>query len=139
MALAPHSSRLSGGDTPSKGWGKMVRGFCLSICTLLALTAAGCGESTRTAAPVTVTPHYPHHAEPQRGRQAALLFDRIPGEPTATAFNYRSEWPSTDKGYQAAETLYHTTYVNDRQGYGWFHHDYYYRSARSYRTSRIER
>jgi len=117
----------------------MSRGFYLSICTVLALAAAGCGQATRNTASVTVAPEYPRCGAPQRGRQAALLFDRIPGQPTATAFNYRSDWPSADKGYQAAETLYNTTYVNDRQGYGWYHHDYYYRSARTYRVTRIER
>ena len=109
----------------------------LAIACLLALT--GCEDRVQTSMPMGYA--YQDHAwtHPPEARQPSLLFDRIPGQPTASAFAFRSDWPSTSTGRQAAETLYYMTYVNDRQGYGWYNHGYYHRSARYYLVGREER
>lgn len=73
------------------------------------------------------------------GRQTALLFDRIPGEPRATAFNDRSNWPSEHKARRGGEKRYYATYFNDYQGYGFYNFGHVHRSARYYRVGWEER
>lgn len=46
----------------------------------------------------------------------SLLFDRVPGRYSATDFNYRSDWPSTNSFYAPGEVIQYNLYSVDYQG-----------------------
>ncbi len=116
----------------------------LWICPVLSaaclLVLAGCGGGSRATARPGYVDEY-HHALACRppARNPVLLFDRIPGQPDGTAFNTRSDWPCTSTHRRGGEIRYYATYVSDRQGTGWYHHDLFYRSARYYQFGHEER
>jgi hypothetical protein len=110
----------------------IILGACLSA-------SAGCSKSASNGGAFAYENNTHRYHRPAGPLQASLLFDRIPGVPTAMDFNARSDWPSTQTGYRGRETLYYVTYVNDRQGYGWHDHNFYHRSARYYQVGSEER
>ncbi|MBN1347704.1 MAG: hypothetical protein JXQ73_33765 [Phycisphaerae bacterium] len=110
-----------------------------AILALGLLVLVGCSQPVATTQYAAYAGQGHDVLGDREGRQPALLFDRVPGYPTASAFNYRSDWPSTDKGYSSGETLYYVTYVSDSQGTGWYNTDNYYRNARYYQVGRIDR
>ncbi len=116
----------------------MCRATCLMLFVGL-LLSAGCDRPTQIS-PTVAYYEQDHVASLDReGRQPALLFDRIPGSPPASAFAYRSTWPSTSVGVRAREIRHYVTYVNDYQGHGFYSGDHYHRSARYYETGYAER
>jgi hypothetical protein len=98
----------------------------------LAIVAGGCSAPQGVSTPISTSPgqrKYPAHVGPI-GSSSTLLFDRVPGEPYAEDFNFRSNWPSSGTRYKAAETTYYTIYFDDEQGPGFFGQNFIYRSAR---------
>jgi hypothetical protein len=121
--------------------GKMSRRLGPAIPLVFLSVLPACGQRMHATGPADLANHYyqSHASSRMEGRQPALLFDRIPGQPTATAFNVRSDWPSASGRRQGHEILYYTTYMNDRQGYGWHDYHQFYRSARYYQVGWQER
>ena len=109
------------------------------VISLVLLAVVGCHEARPTVQYYGDVTHSHDAYCSTDAPRSALLFDRYPGEPTATAFNVRSDWPSVSAGRRARDTFYYVTYVNDRQGYGWNNYGYYYRSARYYQVGVEER
>lgn len=110
---------------------------CLIVGCLLLV--AGCGRSSQVSPTVAYYEQDHLLALDREGRQPALLFDRIPGSPPASAFAYRSSWPSTSVGVRAREIRSYVTYVNDYQGHGFYADNHYHRSARYVETGYAER
>lgn len=113
----------------------------LLVAAFLALQAlSGCSGPDR---PVSFAAYAAEHRLPPADepvlRHPSLLFDRVSGQPTATAFDYRSDWPSTAVGTPSGETIYYMTYVRDHYGHGWHDGDDYHRSARYYQVGVLER
>jgi hypothetical protein len=117
-----------------------MRYICLLPAILVLMASAGCSQQAQP--PTGVSWAGEQRCPVSNGpvlRHPSLMFDRIPGSPTATAFAYRSDWPSTSTSLQQPQVLYYVTYLNDRQGYGWYGSNYVYRRARYYQVGVIER
>jgi hypothetical protein len=68
-----------------------------------------------------------------------LIFDRRPGLYSASDFNWRSDWPSTDSYYRGPEVVMFREYFHDTQGLGWNNFDSSYRHFDSYRVGTATR
>ncbi len=115
------------------------------VCRLGVLAGAlamcsGCDRSAGGPANSRVAMTHENFVQRHHANSPVLLFDRTPGaDVDATAFNYRSDWPSTSTRYQSTETVYYSTYVDDHQGSGWYDQDQFYRSARYWQFGSQER
>lgn len=47
---------------------------------------------------------------------AGLLFDRVPGRLPASAFAFRSDWPSTNAFYSTGQQVFYSEHFSDYQG-----------------------
>ncbi len=87
----------------------------IAICAVVAVLSvlSGCASS-----------HCRRSLEPLH---ATLLFDRLPGFPSASYIIHSQDWPSTVSGYRAPEVIFYRESIYDQQG-GWsFNPNYYYR------------
>ena len=78
--------------------------------TLILLSAMGCAETRRTQV-----------ACRQRLGPSWLLFDALPGLPTASQMAYRSQWPSATSFQPLVELVEYRELFIDRQGDGFGH------------------
>jgi hypothetical protein len=78
--------------------------------TLILLSAMGCAETRRTQ---VVCRH--------KTGLSSLLFDALPGLPTASQIAYRSQWPSATSFQPLVELVEYRELFIDRQGDGFGH------------------
>lgn len=90
----------------------MIR-FTLLILPVLAI-AGGCSPTERYIPPVTMVSQH-------------LLFDRVPGWPTANEIVRAGDWPATRSFQPEAEVAYYRETVHDVQGFWPHQEDFTYR------------
>jgi hypothetical protein len=103
--------------------GRMMRISIQALAGLLFLGLIGCSEhSGRTCERHSLCPQGDQVVEVtpppvlQASYPPSLLFDRVPGRYSATNFNYRSDWPSTNSYYAPGEVIQYNLYSVDYQG-----------------------
>jgi hypothetical protein len=116
----------------------MLRLVTTCVIMVGAALAGGCEQPSIHVRPYAgYASVYPAHQS--EGRNPALLFDRLPGEPTACDFNTRSDWPSSYGRQLSGEVTSYITYFDDQGGTGFPGWDTVYRSARYYQVGQLQR
>jgi len=104
----------------------MRRILALIFMTSALAVASGCGQPCRR----------PVERESPR---VSLLFDDVPGHPSASQVVHRSNWPSTVRFWDSGQIVVYQEYVSDFQRAGHQSGDHFRRHFRSSRTGQSRR
>ncbi|MCH7701131.1 MAG: hypothetical protein IID37_05545 [Planctomycetes bacterium] len=103
---------------------KRFRSFAALLLAMAGLS--GCGPPIR-------------HGLRSEAPRVALLFDHLPGRPSASQIVHRSDWPSTFRSWSVGEVVEYREQVYDYQNGGRNSGDQFRRYFRSTRVGRSHR
>lgn len=103
---------------------KRFRGFLVLLLAMVGLS--GCAHPSR-------------HRVQSEAPHVALLFDYLPGRPSASQIVHRSNWPSTFRYWSGGEVVEYREQVYDIQSGGRQSGDHFRRYFRSTRVGRSHR
>ena len=98
----------------------------LSVLLLAVAVLSGCGSPSR-------------HRMRSEAPRVSLLFDHLPGYPSASQIVHRSDWPSTFRSWSVGEVVEYREQIYDYQNGGRDSGDQFRRYFRSTRVGRSYR